>query len=174
MATKSHQYLEEGFLEAYLAGLTSEQERAEMKQYLAENLDVQHELSEMETDMEQFFMRHAVPPPPSLRDAVMNRINETEIQKWKPNFEDHKQSRKSAKNGDRDDQYVNVEVDNTHIQVHKYWRPAFIAVFVLSKIFLISGLYFYFKADSMERELNQLRQQNSIQQTSPARPLNTR
>ena len=103
----------------------------------------------------------------------MNRINETEIQKWKPAFEEQKQSRKST-TGDRDDQYVTVEVNDTHIQVHKYWRPAFIAVFVLSKIFLISGLYYYFKADSMERELNQLRQQNSIQQTTPARPLNTR
>ncbi|QJD78530.1 hypothetical protein [Spirosoma rhododendri] len=173
MATKSHQYLEEGFLEAYLAGLTSEQERTEMKHYLADNFDVQDELSEIETDMEQFFMRHAVPPPPGLRDVVMNRINETEIQKWKPAFEEQKQSRKST-TADRDDQYVNVEVNDTHIQVHKYWRPAFIAVFVLSKIFLISGLYYYFKADSMERELNQLRQQNSIQQTTPARPLNTR
>lgn len=174
MATKSHQYLEEGFLEAYLTGLISEQERTDMKHYLAENFDVQNELSEMETDMEQFFMRHAVPPPPGLRDAVLNRINETEIQQWKPDFEEFSQSRKSAKSPGRDDQYVNIEVDNTHIQVHKNWRPAFIAVFVLSKIFLISGLYYYFKADSMERELIQLRQQNSMQQTTPVRPLNTR
>lgn len=172
MATKAYQYLEEGFLEAYLTGLVSEQERTEMKQYLSENPEIQQELSEMEDDMEQFFMRHAVPPPPGMRDAVMNQINNNEIQKWRPDVDD-KQSRKSS-NNNRDSQYVHVEVDDTHIRVHKYWRPAFIAVFVLSKVFLIAGLYYYFKAGSMERELEQLRQQNSIQQTMPPRSLNTR
>ncbi len=173
MATKSHQYLEEGFLEAYLTGIVTEQERAEMKQYLSENPESQAELTEIEASMEQFFMRRAVPPPPSLRDAVMNRIDQNEIQKWRPETDGGK-TRHSAKANNSESQYVHVEVDNTHIQVHKYWRPAFIAVFVLSKVFLIAGLYYYFKAGSIERELEQLRQQNSVQQTIPARPLNAR
>lgn len=173
MVTKSYQYLEDGFLEAYLTGLVSEQERAEMKQHLSENPEIQQELSDMENDMEQFFMRHAVPPPPGMRDAVMKRINDSEIQKWRPDTDD-KQSQRSSNATNRDSQYVHVEVDNTHIRVHKYWRPAFIAVFVLSKVFLIAGLYYYFKAGSMERELEQLRQLNSIQQPMSPRPLNTR
>ncbi|PRY40935.1 hypothetical protein CLV58_106120 [Spirosoma oryzae] len=173
MATKSYQYLEEGFLEAYLTGIVSEQERAEMKQYLSENPEAQAELNEVEISMEQFFMRRAVPPPPGLRDAVMNRINQNEIQQWRPEA-DESRARNSAKATNPESQYVHVEVDDTHIRVHKYWRPAFIAVFVLSKVFLIAGLYYYFKAGSVERELEQLRQQNSIQQTIPTRPLNTR
>ena len=173
MATKPYQYLEEGFLEAYLTGIVSEQERAEMKQYLSENPESQTELNEIETSMEQFFMRRAVPPPPELRDAIMDRINQNEIQKWRPEADGSK-ARASAKATNPESQYVHVEVDDTHIRVHKYWRPAFIAVFVLSKVFLIAGLYYYFKAGSIERELEQLRQQNSVQQPIPARPLNTR
>jgi hypothetical protein len=41
--------------------------------------------------------------------------------------------------------------------VHKLWRPAFIAVFILSKIFLIAGLYFYFKSVSPQEELQKIK-----------------
>ena len=64
---------------------------------------------------------------------------------------------------------MHVDVDETHIRVHKYWRPAFIAVFVLSKIFLILGLYYYFKASSLEKEMLRM-QAAPVQQMAPAQP----
>lgn len=33
--------------------------------------------------------------------------------------------------------------DDTHIRVRKYWRYIFITVFVLSKIFLATSIYFF-------------------------------
>jgi hypothetical protein len=33
--------------------------------------------------------------------------------------------------------------DTTHIRVRKYWRYIFILVFILSKVFLATSIYFY-------------------------------
>lgn len=163
---KTYNYLKDGILEAYLLGLTTEKEKEEVEQLLATDKDVLAELNELETDMEAYFLRNAVPPPPSIREAVSLRISETEIKKW----EDvpHEQTRqKSTEFSPNEQSYVNVEVDNTHIRVHKYWRPAFIAVFILSKIFLILGLYYYFKASSQAEEIIRLKAASSQTATSP-------
>ncbi|GAB3776206.1 hypothetical protein GCM10028818_21480 [Spirosoma horti] len=162
---KTYNYLKDGILEAYLLGLTTEKEKEEVEQLLATDSDVLAELNELETDMEEYFLRNAVPPPPSIREAVSLRISETEIKKWEeaPHTKTHQQSTQFRSN---EQSYVDIEVDNTHIRVHKYWRPAFIAVFILSKIFLILGLYYYFKASSQAEEIVRLKA--ATQQTAPA------
>ncbi len=162
---KTYNYLKDGILEAYLLGLTTEKEKEEVEQLLAKDSDVLAELNELETDMEEYFLRNAVPPPPSIREAVSLRISETEIKKWEeaPHTKTHQQSTEFRSN---EQSYVDIEVDNTHIRVHKYWRPAFIAVFILSKIFLILGLYYYFKASSQAEEIVRLKA--ATQQTAPA------
>lgn len=162
---KTYNYLKDGILEAYLLGLTTEKEKEEVEQLLAADTDVLAELNELETDMEEYFLRNAVPPPPSIREAVSLRISETEIKKWEEptRTKTHQQSTEFRSN---EQSYVDIEVDNTHIRVHKYWRPAFIAVFVLSKIFLILGLYYYFKASSQAEEIVRLKA--ATQQTAPA------
>ena len=162
---KTYNYLKDGILEAYLLGLTTEKEKEEVEQLLATDKDVLVELNELETDMEAYFLRNAVPPPPSIREAVSLRISETEIKKWKE-VPHSRTSQESAETRSNEQSYVHVEVDDTHIRVHKYWRPAFIAVFVLSKIFLILGLYYYFKASSQAEEI--IRLKAATQQTAPA------
>lgn len=153
---KNHQYLTSGVLEAYLLGLVSEQEKEELERILATDEEVLAQLNELETDMEAYFLNNAVPPPPGIREKIELRINETEIKKWQqPTSGDS--SKKSSESRSNDPHYVNVEVDNTHIRVHKHWKIAFIAVFILSKIFLITGLYFYFKANSLEQEVIRLK-----------------
>ncbi|MVM41497.1 hypothetical protein GO730_33745 [Spirosoma sp. HMF3257] len=153
---KNHQYLTSGVLEAYLLGLVSEQEKEELERLLATDEEVLAQLNELETDMEAYFLNNAVPPPPGIREKIELRINETEIKKWQqPTSGDS--SKKSSESRSNDPHYVNVEVDNTHIRVHKHWKIAFIAVFILSKIFLITGLYFYFKANSLEQEVIRLK-----------------
>lgn len=161
---KTYNYLKDGILEAYLLGITTEKEKEEVEQLLAEDPDVLAELNELETDMENHFLRNAVPPPPSIREAVSVRISETEIKKWEeaPRARTHQKSTEFRSN---EQSYVNVEVDNTHIRVHKHWRPAFIAVFILSKVFLILGLYYYFKASSQAEEIMRLK--TATQQTAP-------
>ncbi|GAB2586036.1 hypothetical protein GCM10027190_38900 [Spirosoma areae] len=149
-------------MEAYLLGLATEQEKEEVEQLLTTDADVLAQLSELETDMEEYFIRHAVPPPPGIREAIELRISETDIKKWEPAKQAGPEPRETRS---RQPHYVNVEVDETHIRVHKNWRTAFIAVFILSKIFLILGLYFYFKANSLEQEITRLK--TAPQQTAP-------
>ncbi|WP_460950213.1 hypothetical protein [Spirosoma daeguense] len=151
---KNYQYLTEGVLEAYLLGLATESEKQEVEHLLATDNEVLAQLNEIELDMEEFFMRNAVPPPPAIREKLEIKLLETDIQKW---VEPEESTKKSRTSQERESNYVNVEVDDTHIRVHKHWKAAFIAVFVLSKIFLIAGLYFYFKASSLEQEVTRLK-----------------
>ena len=164
---KTHTYLKSGILEAYLLGLTTEEEKEEVERLLTTDADVQAELTELETDMEGYFLRNAVPPPPGIREKLSLRISETEIKKWAETSYTRPEP-KSSTNHSTEQSYINVEVDNTHIRVHKYWRTAFIAIFILSKVFLILGLYYYFKASSQEQEI--IRLKATTQQTVPAAP----
>lgn len=151
-------YLKSGILEAYLLNLVTDSEKEEVERLLTTDDDVLAELTELEVDMEGYFLRNAVPPPPGVREAVELRIRETEVTKWKEpsHSQPHQQATASQP---AEPSYVHVEVNNTHIQVHKNWRTAFIAIFILSKVFLILGLYYYFKASSQEQEISRLKAQ---------------
>ena len=162
MALETHQYLTNGVLEAYLLGVASEEEKGELNNLLTTDPELIMQLSDLEVDMEQYFLRNAVPPPPHVREALLLRINETEIQKWEAPERTYARSR-PAEPAKPD--YVDVAVDDTYIRVHKNWRTAFIAVFILSKVFLILGLYYYFKADSQAGEIQRLKA--AAQQTAP-------
>lgn len=107
---------------------------------------------ELEAGINQYFEKESVAPPEAVREVV--RLRSTRDKKARQEFS-------NAENPDR--QYLDVEVNDTHIKVHKFWRPAFIAVFILSKIFLIAGLYYYFKTVSQEEELQRLKLQ--VEQT---------
>lgn len=160
----THHYLTNGILEAYLLGLVTEQEKEELERVLATDPEVLAQLNELEAIMEAYFLSNAVPPPPGIREKIALRLSETEIKKW----EDVKQTSanpKSTETQSTESPYVRVEIDDTHIQVHKYWRTAFIAIFILAKIFLILGLYYYFKSNSLEQEVDRLKSVPG--QTSP-------
>ncbi|QJW88080.1 hypothetical protein HNV11_01165 [Spirosoma taeanense] len=150
---KTHQYLTSGILESYLLGIVSDKEKEEVERVLATDADVLAELNELETEMEQFFLRNAVPPPPGVRANILERLGETGLKKQASNPYSHFAREPEPPKPN----YVDVEVSDTHIRVHKYWRPAFIAVFVLSKIFLVLGLYYYFKSNSLEQEITRLK-----------------
>lgn len=166
---KTHQYLTNGILEAYLLGVASDEEKSEVEALLTTDPEIVTELDELETDLEQYFFRNAVPPPPHVREALLNRINQTEVQAW----EEPTRSRSRTTSPDPEPakpNYVDVTVDDTHIRVHKNWRTVFIAVFILSKIFLIAALYYYFKTDSQAGEIERLKA--AAGQTTPL-PRNT-
>lgn len=166
-STTTHSYLTSGILEAHLLGLTTEKEREELQQLLETDPEVKDHLRELELTIEDYFVQNSVPPPPAVKNAVLKRINETEIQKWaQPEF-DSDPSHESKTSRPANPDYLDVAVSNTHIRVHKNWRTAFIAIFILSKVFLILGLYYYFKAASQEQEIMRLK--TEIQQTVPRR-----
>lgn len=144
--------------------MVAQDEKNELERVLATDPDVLAELTELEIQMEDYFLVNAVPPPPGIKAAIEQRINKTDIQKREPGehsrFNRTIPEPESAKPG-----YVNVEFSDTHIRVHKNWRTAFVAIFILSKIFLTLGLYFYFKSNSQEQEITRLK--TTIQQTAP-------
>ncbi|MFD2935750.1 hypothetical protein [Spirosoma flavum] len=153
---KTYHYLKSGILEAYLLGLTTEKEKQEVENLLSTDTDVLAQLNELETAMEEYFLDNAVPPPPGVREAIELRISATEIKKWET-INGTDSNSKSTSSRSTEPSYVDVEVDNTHIRVHKNWRAAFIAVFILSKVFLVLGLYYYFKSSSQEQEIIRLK-----------------
>ncbi|GAB3640456.1 hypothetical protein [Spirosoma arcticum] len=161
---KNHQYLTSGIIEGYLLGLVSKEEKDELERVLITDPDVLTELNELEVQMEQYFLTNAVPPPPGIKVAIEQRIYGTEIQKKEPDVHTRFDQPTADTESPRPS-YIDVEVSNTHIRVHKNWRTAFIAIFILSKVFLILGLYYYFKSDSQEQEIRRLKA--DVQQLAP-------
>ena len=156
-------YLTQLLLKPFRSGLGSVSERNALDEWLAEDPDMASQVEDVELGLEQFLQANAVPPPPGVSSAIWQRIGGTEIRKHNPQQYTHQPP--PSPNPNRSG-YVDVEVDDTHIRVHKNWRMAFIAVFILAKIFLIASVYYYFKADSQTREIERLN--TAIQQTAPA------
>lgn len=152
---KNQEYIQSGILESYLLGIVSEEEQREVEQRVLIDNEVAKALQSIEIDIANHYLTNAVPPPPNVREAILLNANKNELKKW----QQQNNTFKKATNHTEQPKYLEVEVDNTHIKVHKYWRPAFIAVFVLSKIFLIAALYFYFKSDSLTKENERLKQE---------------
>jgi hypothetical protein len=145
-------FIESGLLESYLLGLTTEEEKKYVDQALQTDHQAADYIYELEENIQKYFDQNSIPPPPQLREVILFRTTKTDIQKKKHVFRETSNEDTSKKS-----EYLDIEVNDTYIKVHKYWRPAFIAVFALSKIFLIAGLYYYFKTTSLEQEILKLK-----------------
>lgn len=145
-------YIESGILESYILGLASDTQQKEVERYVQMSPEISLALEDLETVINQQFSVSI--PPPSVRQRIKEHEDDR-LKKWDFNEQNHQ--RKETKR--EEEKYLEVEVSDTHLRVHKYWRPAFIAVFVLSKIFLATALYFYFKSDSLNKENLKLQQE---------------
>ncbi|REA61274.1 hypothetical protein DSL64_12555 [Dyadobacter luteus] len=149
---ETRDFIESGILESYVLGLTTDKEKEFVLERVLTDQDLTDYTLELEADIMSYFNQGSVPPPPEVREIIQLRTTRRDIQKKKHVYEN-----KSSEQPPKKDEYLEIEVNDTHIKVHKWWRPAFIAVFILSKIFLIAALYFYFKAASQEQEIEKLR-----------------
>lgn len=150
---KNQHFIESGILESYLLGMATQEEEHTVNQMMMTHADVSEYMGLLEENVQSYFRKVAVPPPTNVREVIQFRTGRTDIQKKaKPDFYNI-----PADEAPKKDEYLDIEVNDTYIKVHKWWRPAFIAVFVLSKIFLIAGLYYYFKASSQEQEIEKLK-----------------
>jgi len=161
---KNSHYLTSGVLESYLLGLVSNGEKEEMDRVLSTDPDVLAELNALEIQMELYFLDNAVPPPPGIKTAVEQRINGTAIQKQRSD-DQSRFSQPTPEPQPSKPSYIDAEVSDTHIRVHKNWRTALIAIFILSKVFLILGLYYYVKSSGQEQEI--IRLKTDAQQAAP-------
>ena len=149
---KNYQYLTDGLLETYVLGVLPKAEKQQAEHLIATDPDIALQLEELELGMEQYLLQQAVTPPPGIKAALQQRLVGNDIQKWEEQYTKEPPIPEPNRSA-----YVDVEVSDTHIRVHKNWRAAFIAVFVLSKIFLAFGMYQYFKANSLEQEIARLK-----------------
>ncbi|GGB91929.1 hypothetical protein [Dyadobacter sediminis] len=143
-----------GIPESYLLGLASPEEQELVQQKMLDNPELAAYMANLENHVLSYFDANAVSPPQDVREIVHLRSRKGNSQKRKHVFNRIPKQENYSKGP-----YLEVEVSDTYIKVHKYWRPAFITVFILSKIFLIAGLYFYFKSSSQEQELFRLKSQ---------------
>lgn len=128
-------------------GLANDEEQEQVTAMILADKELYEYISRLEEDIKRYFSDGSVHPPEAVREIIMLRsIRE----KKGPDTRDKSEPIQT-------NEYLNVEVNDTHIKVHKFWRPAFIAVFILSKIFLIAGLYFYFKSLSQQEELQRIK-----------------
>ena len=147
-------YIQSGIVESYVLGLASPAEVAEFEQLLPHFPQLKEALSDFEYHLELFAIDHEVPPPPGSREKIEARLRETPAVRRTIHHEEKRYRREAS--GD----YIRVEVSSDQIKVHKYWRPAFIAIFILSKILLALAIYYFVEYRQAQKQIIQLEQQD--------------
>ena len=142
------EYISEGIVESYVLGIADERERHELERLLPLYPELQSAVQAFEADLERCALENAAHPPVKVWNAVQRRI-QTE------------RSRKGGNhngNGTGETFIPIVSESSDHIRVHKFWRIAFITVFILSKIFLFLAIYYYFMYKEATKERDKLQQ----------------
>ena len=144
-------YIQSGIVESYVLGLASPGEVAEFEQLLPHFPELKEALSDFEYQLELFAIDHEVPPPPGSRERIEARLRETPV--IRPPVHEEKRYRRDT-SGD----YIRVEASSGLIKVHKYWRTAFIAIFILSKILLVLAIYYFVEYRHAQKQIIQMEQ----------------
>ena len=139
-------YLQSGIVESYALGLATSQEAAEFEQLLPHYPELKDALVDFEYHLELFSIDNEVPPPAEVRKRIEDRLRDLPVVAA-PGYRGDRGSRT---------EYVAAKETSDHIRVHKIWRTLFIAVFVLSKIFLILAIYYFIEYRHAEKQINQL------------------
>jgi anti-sigma-K factor RskA len=144
-------YIQSGIVESYVLGLASPAEVAEFEQLLPHFPQLKDALSDFEYQLELFAIDHEVPPPPGSRERIEARLRETPAVR-RPVREEKRYRRNATAD------YIRVEASSELIKVHKYWRTAFIAIFILSKILLALAIYYFVEYRHAQKQIVQMEQ----------------
>lgn len=159
-------YIHDGTIEGYVLGLMTPVEKNGFEQLVLQYPELQLALNATQQKLEALAAGEAVPPPPGTRGRLDEFIKGLPVLRTDnheiPPFTDTKQTTR---------QYITAEVSSTHIRVHKYWRLAFLVVFILSKVFLGFLIYYIIKFHEAKAEMKELQNQQQEQTTKP--PVNT-
>lgn len=150
-------YIESGIIESYALGLASSAEVAELEKNLPLYPEIRGALAEFEYQLELFAVRSEIPPPPGIRGKLDGDFRDLPAVR-----RIYRQQGAGGSNGKpQQDEYIPVQVSSTHIWVHKYWRPVFLAVFILAKIFLILFIYYFVQYQHAQRDILRLQLQQN-------------
>jgi hypothetical protein len=139
-------YMQSGIIESYALGLASPKEMEEFEQLMPHYPELKDALLDFEYHLELFSIDNEIPPPPDMRKRVEERLRSLPAL---PNdggreYREHRTD------------YVQAKETSDHIRVHKIWRKLFIAVFILSKIFLALAIYYFVEYRHAEKRLNRV------------------
>ena len=156
------QYIASGIIESYVLGVASPDEATQLERLLPFYPELQAAISDFGFQIELFAIQNEVPPPPGTFLRIQDRVRELPAVKSpvRPGSrEPHSQT---------DSDYVHVKESSTHIRVHKYWRAAFIGIFILSKLLLFGFIYFLLQYKHSEKDLRALKDQQQQQKVNRA------
>lgn len=157
------EYLQSGALEAYVLGIATEEEEAQLMMLKKDHPEIDGALADLEADMERLAQHMAVPPPPHVFSRISDEIDGLVkapkplelVQPWR-----NKQRTENVP----PNPFIDVVVDATHMRVHKAWRWVLAGIFILGKIFLGCAIYYYLEnrqartqIDELKTELRQLK-----------------
>jgi len=139
------EYIDSGIVEAYVLGLLTEREEQDLCRLLGTQPLLQEALWSVEDQMERLAYENRVSPPLTVWAEIENQLFDAAPKIMNT-------TRKPAED-------VKVIFSDGQIKVHRYWRPAFIAIFILSKIFLILAIFYYLSYRKNQQQIEFLQQQ---------------
>jgi hypothetical protein len=122
---------------------------------LVESPRLRRDLKTLEAQLEYMAFENKVQPATAVWTEIENRIGDV------PATGNGAARNVADKSADTLEVYG---VSNTQIRVHKCWRPAFIAIFVLSKIFLALAIFYFISYRQSVRQMERLELQLKAQQ----------
>lgn len=147
------EYIDSGVVEAYVLGLLTEREERELCRLLGTQPLLQEALWSVEDQIERMAYENRVSPPLTVWAEIESRLFDA--------------APKIIPAPRKSDDEVKVIFSDGQIRVHRYWRPAFIAIFILSKILLILAIFYYLSYRKNQQQIEFLQRQiQSMQHVS--------
>lgn len=155
------EYIDSGSVEAYVFGVLAPAEKEAFERLLLVSPDLQQALARVEQQVEQFAASQSIPPPPETRQQFQDFLHGLPILKRGDSIPPPIERNVNAHGNTN---YIPAyEITTSHIKVHKYWRIAFLVLFILSKIFLAFLIYYIIKFYDARNQVKQLQQHEQVQ-----------
>lgn len=150
--------MESGLMETYVMGIATEEEVQKVLSLKKEYPAFKDALEQLEYDMEILAQSMGIEPPVDALAKIEFEINEIQrqnqaIQTTVEAGYSYNKTHQENKRG----KYIEVESESNQMRVNKAWKWAFIAVFVLGKIFLAFAIYFYLENRQVKEQLQELK-----------------
>ncbi|MDB5156596.1 MAG: hypothetical protein JWR50_1303 [Mucilaginibacter sp.] len=156
---KIREYIESGVLESYVLGAASDEEVHELMQLKKQYPEIRDALFELETDLERIAQYMAIAPPPGMLTKIEDEINSLKYREEAVPKLKRRDAGRSKFDRTPGSQFIEVEAESSHMRIHKTWKWVFIAVFALSKIFLIGFIYYFLANRQAQEQIQELKSQ---------------
>ncbi|RDC54460.1 hypothetical protein DU508_21045 [Pedobacter chinensis] len=148
--------IDSGLMETYVMGIATDDEVQQVLLLKKQYPEFEEALTKLELDMEVLAQNMAVPPPPGILSKIEKELSEIKLREQSLEKLDDT-DKDSEQDHVKQDRYIEVESESSHIRIHKAWRWVFAAVFVLGKIFLGFAIYFYLENRQAQEQIKELK-----------------